>query len=61
MFADRCASARREFVALLPRIAIGMIGSGFIAEIMPQQLIPTWLGPETGIAGPADRDASPAR
>ena len=31
----RCASARSDFLALLPRIAIGMIGSGFIAEILP--------------------------
>ena len=41
----------RDFLTLLPRIAIGMIGSGFIAEILPQHLIPSWLGPGTGTAG----------
>ena len=41
MFADSLRFARREFLALLPRIAIGMIGSGFIAEILPKQLIPS--------------------
>ena len=51
MFADSLRFARREFFALLPRIAIGMIGSGFIAELLPQHLIPSWLGPGTGAAG----------
>ena len=51
MFADSLRFARREFFALLPRIAIGMIGSGFIAEILPKELIPSWLGPDTGLAG----------
>ena len=48
MFADALRFAGREFVALLPRIAIGMIGSGFIAELLPSALIPTWLGADTG-------------
>jgi len=48
MFADSLRFAGREFLALLPRIAIGMIGSGFIAEILPQELIPTWFGAGTG-------------
>ncbi|MEJ0078706.1 MAG: hypothetical protein WDO17_25335 [Alphaproteobacteria bacterium] len=51
MFADALRFARREFFALLPRVAVGMIGSGFIAEILPKQLIPSLLGPESGIAG----------
>jgi len=51
MFADSLRFARREFFALLPRIAIGMIGSGFIAEMLPKELIPSLLGPETGAAG----------
>ena len=32
---------------------VGVLGSGFIAEIMPQQAIATWLGPNSGIAGTA--------
>jgi hypothetical protein len=51
MFADSLRFARREFFALLPRIAIGMIGSGFIAELLPSKLIPAWLGAETGTPG----------
>ena len=41
----------RDFLALLPRIAIGMIGAGFIAELLPQHLMPSWLGPGTGTTG----------
>lgn len=42
-----------EFVRLIPRIAIGVLGSGFIAEVMPEQWIAAWLGPESGLAGTA--------
>jgi hypothetical protein len=51
MFSDSLRFARREFFALLPRIAIGMIGSGFIAEALPGHLIPSLLGPGTGAFG----------
>jgi hypothetical protein len=50
-FAETLKFGGYDFLALLPRIAIGMIGSGFIAEILPSQLIPGWLGPNTGVAG----------
>ena len=40
-----------EFVKLLPRIAIGVVGSGYIAEVLPKSLIAPWLGPESGITG----------
>ena len=48
LFVDSLRLAAREFMMLLPRIAIGMIGSGFIAELLPSALIPTWLGADTG-------------
>jgi hypothetical protein len=28
-----------EFIHLLPRIAIGVVGSGYIAEVLPKALI----------------------
>jgi uncharacterized membrane protein YraQ (UPF0718 family) len=40
-----------DFVRLLPRLSIGVLGSGFIAEVMPQQFIANWLGPNSGFAG----------
>jgi uncharacterized membrane protein YraQ (UPF0718 family) len=41
----------RDFVVLLPRVAIGVVGSGFIAAIMPQDLISAWIGPNSGVLG----------
>jgi hypothetical protein len=40
-----------EFVRLLPRIAIGVVGSGFIAEALPNAMVAQWLGPESGLTG----------
>jgi uncharacterized membrane protein YraQ (UPF0718 family) len=40
-----------EFFRLLPRIFIGVVGSGFIAEVLPKALIAPWLGPESGLTG----------
>jgi hypothetical protein len=40
-----------EFLHLLPRIGIGVVGSGYIAEVLPRTLIAPWLGPESGLTG----------
>jgi hypothetical protein len=40
-----------DFVRLIPRLAIGVLGSGFLAEVMPQELVARWLGPDSGFAG----------
>jgi hypothetical protein len=40
-----------EFIRLLPRIGIGVIGSGFIAEALPNEWVVPWLGPESGFLG----------
>jgi len=40
-----------DFVTVIPRIAIGVIGSGYIAAVVPPQLITRWLGAETGWYG----------
>ena len=42
-----------EFIKLLPRIGIGVVGSGFVAEVLPKALIAPWLGPESGLLGVA--------
>ncbi len=41
----------REFLYLLPRLVIGVVGSGYLAEVLPQALIADWLGPRSGPAG----------
>jgi hypothetical protein len=40
-----------EFIMLLPRIGIGVVGSGYVAEVLPKALIAPWLGPESGLLG----------
>jgi uncharacterized membrane protein YraQ (UPF0718 family) len=40
-----------DFLHLIPRLAIGVIGAGFLAALLPQDLVRSWLGPDSGIAG----------
>ena len=40
-----------DFFHLLPRIGIGVIGAGYIAEVLPKALIAPWLGAESGFTG----------
>jgi hypothetical protein len=40
-----------EFVRLLPRIGAGVVGSGFIAEVLPKALVASWIGPGSGFIG----------
>jgi hypothetical protein len=40
-----------DFIRVVPRIALGVIGSGYIAAVIPQEIITGWLGPDSGWAG----------
>jgi hypothetical protein len=40
-----------DFLWLLPRLALGVIGSGYIAAVIPHDLTARWLGPESGLTG----------
>ena len=40
-----------EFINIVPRIALGVIGSGYIAAVIPQEVITGWLGPDSGWLG----------
>jgi hypothetical protein len=42
-----------EFLLLLPRIGVGVVGAGYVAEVLPRELIAPWLGPESGLLGVA--------
>jgi hypothetical protein len=48
-------SAAREgamgFINIVPRIALGVIGSGYIAAVIPPEIITGWLGPDSGWLG----------
>jgi len=48
------ASAREgalDFVNIVPRIALGVIGAGYIAAVVPPEIITGWLGPDSGWLG----------
>jgi uncharacterized membrane protein YraQ (UPF0718 family) len=52
--ADLVSGARTgtiAFAKLIPRLAIGVLGAGYLAEVLPQDLIVRYLGPESGMFG----------
>jgi hypothetical protein len=42
-----------DFIGIIPRIALGVVGSGYIAAVIPQEIITGWLGPNSGWLGVA--------
>jgi uncharacterized membrane protein YraQ (UPF0718 family) len=48
---DALRGGLRDFLQLLPRIAVGVIGSGYLAALLPQAVIAAWLGPHSGFTG----------
>jgi hypothetical protein len=40
-----------DYLKLVPRIFIGVVGSGFLAEMLPQDVVGRWLGPDSGVVG----------
>lgn len=43
--------ARRTFVFMLPRVLAGLLGAGFLAALLPAQLVDRWFGAEAGLTG----------
>jgi hypothetical protein len=40
-----------DFINIVPRVALGVIGSAYIAAVIPQEIITGWLGPNSGWPG----------
>ena len=40
-----------EFINIVPRVALGVLGSGYIAAVIPPEIITGWLGPNSGWFG----------
>ena len=40
-----------EFLRLVPRMGIGILGSGYIAAALPQDFVVAWLGSSSGVIG----------
>ena len=51
LFREAAFEGGHDFLVLIPRIAIGVVGSGYIAAAMPQDFIATWIGPKSGVIG----------
>jgi hypothetical protein len=48
-----------DFVNIVPRIALGVIGSGYIAAVIPQEIITGWLGVLTAVVAGAATPGGP--
>jgi len=42
---------RVDFLHLLPRLVLGVIGAGFLARLLPQEAVLELIGPESGLRG----------
>jgi uncharacterized membrane protein YraQ (UPF0718 family) len=51
LFREGAWEGSRDFVVLIPRVLIGVVGSGYIAAILPPDLIAAWIGPKSGFIG----------
>lgn len=51
VFQDALKRGATDFIDVAPRVAIGVIGAGFIAAIIPPEFITGSLGPDTGWFG----------
>ena len=51
VFVSSAREGTMDFINIVPRIALGVIGSGYIAAVIPQEIITGWLGPDSGWLG----------
>jgi hypothetical protein len=51
LFREGAFEGSRDFVVLIPRVLIGVVGSGYLAAVMPQDVIAQWIGPNSGVVG----------
>jgi uncharacterized membrane protein YraQ (UPF0718 family) len=42
-----------DFLRLTPRVAIGVVGSGYVAAVLPPEVLAGLLGPKSGLLGTA--------
>lgn len=53
IFMQGVDNAKQQFFHLLPRLMIGIMGSGFLAHLMPKETVLALFGPNSGITGTA--------
>jgi uncharacterized membrane protein YraQ (UPF0718 family) len=40
-----------DFFKLVPRILLGVVGAGYVAALLPQELVGRWFGQDSGFLG----------
>ena len=48
---DSAREGALDFFKLMPRIMLGVIGAGYIAALLPQEVVGRWLGADSGATG----------
>ena len=48
---DSVKEGTMDCLRLIPRIMLGVIGSGYIAALLPQEVVGRWLGADSGVTG----------
>jgi hypothetical protein len=51
LFREGAREGATDFVRLLPKVLLGVVGSGYVAAIMPAEITARYLGPESGAFG----------
>ncbi len=51
LFRDSVTEGAMDCVRLIPRIMLGVIGSGYIAAVLPQDVMGNWFGADSGATG----------
>jgi hypothetical protein len=51
LFLDSAREGIVDFFRLIPRIMLGVVGAGYIAALLPQEMVGRWFGPDSGAIG----------
>jgi uncharacterized membrane protein YraQ (UPF0718 family) len=51
LFRDSVREGAIDCLRLIPRIMLGVIGSGYIAALLPQDVVGRWFGSDSGVTG----------
>jgi hypothetical protein len=51
LLSDSVREGLVDCLRLLPRVMLGVVGSGYIAALLPQEVVGRWLGADSGIIG----------
>jgi uncharacterized membrane protein YraQ (UPF0718 family) len=48
---DSAREGAIDCLRLIPRIMLGVVGAGYIAALLPQEVVGRWLGADSGVTG----------